>query len=72
MFFYPEFWILLTASAIACAVGFKKYIWFISIGYGLSISAIGIAMLCIYPSQLADIPKLISCILLILYAIHLQ
>ena len=71
MFFYPEFWILLAASAAACAIGFKKYIWFISIGYGLSISAIGIAMICIYSPQLAEVPKLISCILLILYGFRL-
>ena len=71
MFFSPEFWILLAASAVACAIGFKKYIWFISIGYGLSISAIGIALICIYASQLSDIPKLVSCILFILYGFRL-
>lgn len=71
MFFYPEFWIVLAASALACAIGFKKYVWFISIGYGMSISAIGIALICIYPSQMTDIPKLISCIIFIAYGFRL-
>ena len=67
-----EFLILFAASALACAIGFKKYIWFISIGYGLSISAIGIALWCLYSSQMAEAPKLISCVLLILYGIRLS
>lgn len=71
MFFYPEFWILLAVSALACAIGFKKYVWFISIGYGMSIAAIGIALVCIYPSQLTDIPKLIACILFFAYGLRL-
>ena len=66
-----EFLILFAASALACAIGFKKYIWFISIGYGLSISAIGIALGCLYFSQMTEIPKLIACVLLILYGFRL-
>lgn len=66
-----EFLILFAASALACAIGFKKYIWFISIGYGLSISAIGIALWCLYSSQMTEVPKLIACVLLILYGFRL-
>lgn len=69
--FYPAFWIILAAAAVACCIGFKKYIWFISIGYGLSISAVGICLLCIYPAQLAEPVKLIAALLLILYGFRL-
>lgn len=35
-----------------CLIGFKKYYWFISIGYGLSISAISIGVLVIFGGTL--------------------
>ena len=70
MFFYPEFWILLAAAAAACSIGFKKYIWFISIGYGLAIAAIGICLPFIYYSEL-DAGKVIAIILLIGYGCRL-
>lgn len=71
MFFYPAFWIIIAAAAAACAIGFKKYVYFISIGYGLSISAVGICLLCIYARQLSSFPKLLACLLLILYGFRL-
>ena len=39
------FWIALAAAVLCSAIGFKYYIWFISIGYGLSIAGIGIVFL---------------------------
>lgn len=38
-------WIYLIVSAALCAVGFKKYVWFLSIGYGFSVVGLGIAYL---------------------------
>ena len=29
-------------ALVFSAIGFKKYVWFISIGYGLSVAAIGV------------------------------
>ncbi len=70
MLFYPEFWILLAATALVCTIGFKKYIWFISIGYGLSISVIGICLLAVYAREL-DTFKAIAAILFIGYGFRL-
>lgn len=39
---------VLIAALIVSAIGFKKYVWFISIGYGFSIAAIGVLLLCLY------------------------
>lgn len=38
-------WIFLIVSAVLCAVGFKKYVYFLSIGYGFSVAGLGIAYL---------------------------
>ena len=38
-------WILVLIALIVSSCGFKKYVWFISLGYGFSVASIGIAML---------------------------
>ncbi len=38
-------WIYLLVSAVLCAVGFKRFVWFLSIGYGFSVAGLGIAYL---------------------------
>ena len=70
MFFYPEFWIILAAAALACCIGFKKYVWFISIGYGLAIAAIGVCLPLVYRGAL-DGGKILAVILLIGYGCRL-
>ncbi|MBE5794736.1 MAG: steroid reductase, partial [Clostridiales bacterium] len=37
--------ILLIVCAVACAVGFYKFVYFLSIGYGFAVAAGGIATL---------------------------
>lgn len=37
-------WILLAVSLALCAVGFYKYVYFLSIGYGLAVAGIGVAL----------------------------
>ena len=39
------FLIAVLLSLAACSMGFKNYIWFISIGYGLAVAAIGAEMM---------------------------
>ncbi|MBQ8132172.1 MAG: DUF1295 domain-containing protein [Bacilli bacterium] len=60
-------WILL-AILFVCLIGFKKYVWFISIGYGFSITTVGIMMLILFPKNLALI---ISSLIFILYGLRL-
>ena len=45
MIFSMEILFILIAIAVVCLIGFKRYIWFISIGYGFSIAIIGIMLL---------------------------
>ena len=42
------FFVIFLVAMLFSAVGFKKYIWFISIGYGLAIAGIGGALLIIF------------------------
>lgn len=63
--------IILLTVLLACSIGFKKYVWFISIGYGLSISIIGITEVIIHFGQL-EILYYISCLTLFLYGIRLS
>ena len=57
-------------ALLVSAIGFKKYVWFISIGYGFSIAAIGALLLCLYGSK-ADAGLVAACILFILYGCRL-
>ena len=57
-------------AMIVSSIGFRKYVWFISIGYGFAICAIGITLTVMYRGSL-DAGLLIQCILLILYGLRL-
>lgn len=65
------FWILLAVALVFSAIGFKKYVWFISIGYGLSIAAIGIALLIAGRDHL-DPGIIFACALFIAYGCRLS
>lgn len=41
------YWIIFAAALLFCIVGFKEFVWFMSVGYGLSVCGIGIANLAI-------------------------
>ena len=64
------FLILFTVALIVSAIGFKKYVWFISIGYGFSVAAIGVTLLCLFGGS-ADWGVMIACVLFILYGCRL-
>ena len=62
-------WLFITAMVVS-SIGFKNYVWFISLGYGFSIAAQGILMLILFRETLA-IGTIICCILFILYGFRL-
>lgn len=70
MILSKEILLIIIAIAIVCLIGFKRYIWFISIGYGLSIATIGIMLLVLYKDTL-NYAYVISCIILICYGFRL-
>lgn len=64
--------ILLGLAILISSVGYKKYVWFISIGYGFSIVGIGAAIIIIYSIRgTLNITGLIASILFIIYGIRL-
>lgn len=64
------FVIILIAAMAVSAIGFRKYIWFISIGYGFAICAIGLVLICLFRGQM-DAGLLIQCLLFIIYGLRL-
>lgn len=52
MVFSWEFWCLFAVSLAISAIGFKNYVWFISLGYGFSIAGEGILMLILFGKSL--------------------
>ena len=64
------FLVLFAVALIVSAIGFKKYVWFISIGYGFSVAAIGITLLYLFGGR-ADTGLIIACVLFILYGVRL-
>ena len=61
---------LFAIALLVSAIGFKKYVWFISIGYGFSVAAIGALLLCLYGGE-ADAGLIAACVLFILYGCRL-
>ena len=72
MVFPLYFWLLFAAALLISSIGFKKYVWFISLGYGFSIAGEGILMLILFGIQKSLTPgTLLCCILLTLYGCRL-
>ena len=65
-----NFWLLFGVCMLVSAIGFKNYVWFISLGYGFSIAAEGLAMLILYGQTLTP-GTIICCVLFILYGCRL-
>ncbi len=65
-----NFWLLFTVCMVVSSIGFKNYVWFISLGYGFSIAAEGLAMLLIYGQSLSA-GTIVCCLLFILYGCRL-
>ncbi len=65
------FWILLAAALLVSSMGFKNYVWFISLGYGFSIAAQGVAMLILYRKSLTAAAVMLA-VLLIVYGLRLS
>ena len=66
------FWVFIAiftgVALIMCAVGFKKFVWFLSVGYGLAVVGLGIGYLVTgFVSGYWDIILIVQCILLMIY-----
>ena len=61
-------------SLVVCLVGFYKYVYFLSIGYGFAVSGIGVAMavMMLTGALPASLPMFIFCALYLIYGIRLS
>lgn len=69
--------VLVLISAVLCAVGFYKYVYFMSIGYGFSVAGIGVALLLFSLSgtfnlQTANWQQIMLSLLLLAYGLRLS
>lgn len=67
--------ILLGVCALVCAVGFYKFVYFLSIGYGFAVAGGGIAVLVMYLINPTATPwwiMVIACALFIAYGVRLS
>ena len=53
MTFPTAIWLLFAAAMVISSIGFYKYVWFISLGYGFSIAGIGLLMLFLFRESLS-------------------
>ena len=63
--------IMLVVALVISAIGFYKYVYFISLGYGFSVAAIGVALLWSFRDSLT-IKVLVICLLFIVYGCRLS
>ena len=72
MVFPPLTWVLLLVAAALCAIGFYKFVYFMSVGYGLAVGGIGVAILIIATVR-GDLTLVLAilCVLLLIYGIRL-
>ena len=61
---------LFVAAMVISSIGFKNYVWFISLGYGFSIAGEGILMLILYGKTLT-LGTILCCALFIIYGLRL-
>ena len=71
MTFPLSLWILLGVCLLVSSIGFKNYVWFISLGYGFSIAAEGLVMMIVYRDDLTLASLLLS-VLFVLYGLRLS
>lgn len=73
MYFWPLTCIFLLVSAICCAIGFKKFVYFLSVGYGFSVIGLGIAYQVVsFMHDTWDIFGILFTILFIIYGVRLS
>ena len=70
MAFPVYIWALLGAALLISAIGFKNYVWFISLGYGFSIAGEGILMLVLY-GKILTVGTAVCAALFIVYGCRL-
>ena len=64
-------WILAVVAAVLSAVGFYKFVYFLSIGYGFAVAGIGVALMVLFGKSMQAV-HFVQCALFILYGARLS
>lgn len=64
-------WILAAVAAVLCSVGFYKFVYFLSIGYGFAIAGLGVTLMILFGAQMQPVHYL-QCVLFIAYGARLS
>lgn len=70
MLFPSEILVLAASSLVVSALGWKKFVYFISLGYGFSIAVMGLLMLVLFMDSLS-VPSVLLSLLLVAYGCRL-
>ncbi|MBE6029213.1 MAG: DUF1295 domain-containing protein [Clostridiales bacterium] len=62
--------VILAVSLLLCAVGFWRYVYFFSVGYGFAVAGIGITLLILFHGIMTPVTW-IACIVFIVYGVRL-
>ena len=65
------FLIIFVLAMIASSCGFRKYVWFISLGYGAAVALIGAGLLFLF-SRVLTVGTILECVLFIVYGCRLS
>ena len=68
--FPAGFWLLFAAAMLISSIGFYKYVYFISLGYGFSIAGLGLLMLFLFRDSLSA-GTVLACVLFFVYGCRL-
>ena len=68
--YFNLLWIILVVCAALCAVGFYKFVYFLSIGYGFAVAGGGIAVLIMALAAPTEAPLWITIIQAILFVVY--
>ena len=68
--FPNQIWIILGICALLCSIGFYKFVYFLSVGYGFAVCGAGIATFIMFRESLTPV-TIAMCILLFAYGIRL-
>lgn len=70
MTFPSTIWLVLLTALLVSSIGFYKYVYFISLGYGYSIAVIGVVLIRVFAEELS-VGTTLACVLFILYGVRL-
>lgn len=65
-----QFLVLFAIGLAVSSIGFRKFVWFISLGYGFSMAAIGLALIVMFFGH-GNPVSLVMCALLMVYGLRL-